>query len=75
MLLANLYLAQQTPYYIVPAHRSTLLLYLNIIPYSAIPLGCKKGATHTTTVLQAKQKTDFRETFLFIENPLFDQLK
>jgi hypothetical protein len=48
------------------------LPYLNILPYSAIP-SFVKGEQPTQQQLQAKQKTDFRETFLFTANPLFGQ--
>ena len=74
MLLANLFFAQQ----------SFITLFLPNVPHSAIseyftiqynPPLCKKGATHTKTVTgeAKKKKTDFRETFLFIANPLFAQ--
>jgi hypothetical protein len=69
MLLANLFDAQQNSYHIVPVQRSTISEYFTI-QYN--PLFRKTGATHTTTVT-GEAKTDFRETFLFIANPLFAQ--
>jgi hypothetical protein len=36
------------------------------------PVFCKKGTTHKTSILQEKQKTGFKEAFLFIANELFE---
>jgi hypothetical protein len=39
------------------------------------PLLCKKGTTHKTSTLQEKQKTDFKDAFLFIANELLELAK
>jgi hypothetical protein len=45
------------------------LPYLNILPHSPTPRFVKREQP-TQQSLQAKQKTDFSETSLFIANPL-----
>jgi hypothetical protein len=60
--------------------RAPITFFLPNVPSAAIseyftiqykPLFCKKGATHTTVKGEAKK--NFRETFLFIANLLFEQ--